>query len=112
MNYVRRGRVLENISGGEIPMMVTLENAGGEWRVTSMEEAGDGEDYARDIMHFAHGDWVLASQYFDAADLKAHEEIRTKWIREYVEANGLDISAYQDFGWDPVSLYEERSEEK
>ena len=42
-----------------------------------------------------------------AADLKAdaNQEIRTRLIKAYVEANSLDITAYQDFGWDPVYLY-------
>ena len=59
LNYVRRGEVLHCISGGEFPGIALLEKTGDEWRVTDMETAGDGEDYAADIGRFANGDAEL-----------------------------------------------------
>ena len=98
---------LENISGGEYPAIISLEKDGDQWKVTATEVAGDGEDYTADIERFAAGDQELADRFFAAADLKAdaNQEIRTRLIKAYVEANSLDITAYQDFGWDPVYLY-------
>ena len=106
LNYVRRGETLFNISGGEYPAVIMLENADGRWQVTAMEEAGDGEDYVEDIEQFADGDQELADQYFAGADLgaEANQAIRTQFIKAYVEANGLNITAYQDYGWEPVEL--------
>ena len=106
LNYVKKGDVLENISGGEYPAIITLEKTDDEWKVTSMEEAGDGENYAADIERFADGDKELEEQYFAGADLGAEENqaIRTRFIKAYVEANGLDVTAYKDSGWDPVEL--------
>lgn len=106
LNYVQRGACLVNISGGEYPSVVTLEKTGDGWKVTAAEEAGDGEDYAADIERFADGDRELEDQYFAGADLgsKENREIRTRFIREYVEANGLSITEYRDYGWDPVPL--------
>ena len=106
LNYVRRGETLFNISGGEYPAVIMLENADGRWQVTAMEEAGDGEDYVEDIERFADGDKELADQYFAGADLgaEANQAIRGQFIKAYVEANGLNITAYQDYGWDPVEL--------
>ena len=106
LNYVRRGETLFNISGGEYPAVIMLENADGRWQVTAMEEAGDGEDYVEDIERFADGDQELADQYFAGADLgaEANQAIRTQFIKAYVEANGLNITAYQDYGWEPVKL--------
>lgn len=74
--------------------------------MTGLEEAGDGEDYAEDLKRFAGGDEALLKKYQEASDLMApaQAEIRTRLIREYVESNGLNISAYQDYGWDPVPL--------
>ena len=97
LNYVRRGETLFNISGGEYPAVIMLENA---------DEAGDGEDYVEDIERFADGDQELADQYFAGADLgaEANQAIRTRFIKAYVEANGLNITAYQDYGWEPVEL--------
>ena len=106
LNYVRQGEILFNISGGEYPAVIMLENADGRWQVTSMEEAGDGEDYVEDIVRFADGDQELEDQYFAGADLgaEANQAVRTKFIKAYVEANGLNITAYQDYGWEPVKL--------
>lgn len=106
LNYAERDGILENISGGEYPAVLTLENEDGEWRITAAEEAGDGEDYTADIRRFADGDRDLEERYFAGADLGSAENraIRTKFIKAYVEANGLEITAYQDYGWDPVPL--------
>lgn len=105
-NYVRRGQCLVSISGGECPAVIQLEKADGAWRVTSVEEAGDGADYAADIIRFADGDKELEEKYFRAADLLAdpQKEIRTRFIRAYAEANDIGVTAYQDYGWDPVPL--------
>ena len=104
MNYVKQGTTLVNISGGENPLVITLEKTDGVWQVTALEEAGEGDDYYEDITRFADGDEELENKYHEAADLMANEETRTQYIRAYVKASGLDITAYQDYGWDPVEL--------
>ncbi len=106
MNYVKRGACLLVISGGEHAGVMTLEKVDGAWKVTGLEEAGDGDDYAADIQRFANGNKELEDMYFGGADLSAEENqaIRTRYIRDYVEANNLGITAYQDYGWEPVEL--------
>ena len=106
LNYVKKDGVLESISGGEYPAIITLEKAEDGWRFVSMEEAGDGDDYAADIVRFAGGDKELEEKFFSGADLLSAENaaVRTRLIRAYVEANGLNVTAYHDFGWDPVEL--------
>ena len=106
MNYAQRGEILENLSGGEYPAIILLEKVGEAWQVTSMEEAGIGDEYTEDIVRFAHGDEALEDKYFAASDLDdpANREIRTRFIRDYVEANGLTVTAYQDYASDPVAL--------
>ena len=56
------------------------------------------------IKRFASGDSELETMYFAAEDLKANQETRTQFIKAYVEANDLDITAYQDYGWEPITL--------
>ena len=106
LNYVKKGDVLENISGGEYPAIITLEKTDDEWKVTSMEEAGDGEDYVADIQRFANGDAELEQKYYAASDMLAEPSLsaRTRFIKQYVATSGLDITAYKDEGWDPVPL--------
>ena len=60
--------------------------------------------YVADIKRFADGDSDLEAKYFAAEDLKANQEIRTQFIKAYVEGNDLEITAYQDYGWDPIPL--------
>ena len=102
MNYVRRGSVLFNISGGEAPGIASLEKQGDGWTVTSAETAGDGDDYIKDITRFAAGDDELLNLYLDSGDQL--ESVRTRLIRGYVEANSLNITAWQDYGWPEVPL--------
>ena len=106
--YVRRTSVLRCISGGEMPAVAELELKDGAWKVTSMETAGDGEDYAADIRKFCNGDSELEDAFFTAADGGSDvvKQARLSTLRAYVEQNGLVITAYQDPGWDPVEIGE------
>ena len=106
--YQKMGSVLECISGGECPCVATLEKDGEGWKVTALTAAGDGEDYAEDIARFAHGDQAIQDGYSAASDLSQGVglETRERFIRMYVEAAGLPVGAYQDYGWDAVPLGE------
>ena len=88
--------------------MAELELKDGAWKVTSMETAGDGEDYAADIRKFCNGDSELEDAFFTAADGGSDvvKQARLSTLRAYVEQNGLVITAYQDPGWDPVEIGE------
>ena len=70
--------------------------------VTVMETAGDGEDYGKDIIRFADGDKELEEKFFTSGEQM--EPIRTQFIRDYVEAAGINVTAYKDYGWDAVPL--------
>ena len=106
MNYVKRGGCLKAISGGEHAGVMTLEKKDGVWQFAGLEEAGDGDGYAEDIQRFAQGDKDLEEKYFAGSDLseEANQAIRTRLIRDYVEANNLIITSYQDYGWEPIEL--------
>ena len=32
------------------------------------------------------------------------EELRAQAIKDYVQATGIEVTQYQDYGWDPVKL--------
>ncbi len=111
-NYVLSDDILHEISGGEFPGVIQLEKHDGAWQVTNAEYAGDGEDYSRDIQRFANGDKELEKLYFGAADGLSEKNVETqrRFIRGYVEANSLNITAWQDPFWPPTPL-EEASDE-
>ena len=106
MNYVLQDQTLKCISGGECPGIITLELEDDEWSVTDLDEVGDDEDYEAGIERVAGGDKDLIAKFYEAHDMSGDplKSIREKYIREYVEENELDVTAYQDEGWDPVEL--------
>ena len=106
MNYVLQDKTLKCISGGECPGIITLELEDDEWIVTDLDEVGDDEDYEAGIERVAGGDKDLIAKFYEAHDMSGDplKSIREKYIREYVEENELDVTAYQDEGWDPVEL--------
>ncbi len=105
-NYDLNGNTLETRSGGSYPgcIHMSMSDEGG-YEVTGMEVVADGSDFeptAKKIFGDHYQELIDSS-----ADEKGREEIRAQIIANYVAANNLDITAYQDFGWDPVSLPEE-----
>ena len=99
-NYTLEDGVLKTLSGGEQPAILTLAKNEDGWAVIEAEQAGDGEDYKADIERFCQGDEELLAQFFE----RDADAVRAQYIRDYAAANGLEISAYQDYGWDPVPL--------
>ena len=39
------------------------------------------------------------------SDEEARKELRTIIVSDYVNLNGLAVTQYQDYGWEPVKLY-------
>lgn len=108
MRYVQEGSQLTCVSGGEAPGVMQLEKTTDGWKAVSVELAGDGSEYGKDIQYFCKGDRELETAYYDSADAGKDPlmSVRTQLIREYVQANGLAIEAYADYGWEPVKLFE------
>ena len=105
-NYKEQDGVLVCISGGEHPGVMELVKDGEAWKATSLEEAGDGAEYSKDIVRFSHGDKDLENAYFstDAGLNGSLDSVRTRFAADYVKANNLPIVAYQDPFWSPVPL--------
>ena len=106
--YALEGKTLKTVSGGENPGVLKLEKKDGEWVVTGAEFAEDGDGlYDESIKKFANGDEQLEKAYYDttgASEDSVLPQYQRAVLVNYVEENKLDITAYQDYGWDPVSL--------
>lgn len=106
-NYDLNGDVLENTSGGAYPGCIHLKSVDTAegYEVTSMEVVEDGSGYTESAKK------IFGKHYDDFAkinsDDKSREETRAQIIANYVAANDLKITAFQDYGWDPVPLPEE-----
>lgn len=104
--YRLKGKVLEMTCGGENPGVMKLEKKDGQWAVTSFETAPEDGNLNESLRRFAGGDETLEKEYRIAGDAASGylPQFRRSFIAEYVNANHLDIVAYQDYGWDPVDV--------
>ena len=101
--YALDGKTLVAASCGENPGKLTMAKKDGEWTVTGAEFAEDGENFAESIKKLADGDEQLEKDFFESSDSMLAQYQRAVLVN-YVEDNKLDITAYQDYGQDPVSL--------
>ena len=106
-NYNLNGDILECVSGGVYPGVIHVKQdmENGDYVFTKAEIVEDGTNYTESAKK------IFGDHYDDfeklSADDKAEEQTRAQIIANYVAANNLKISAYQDYGWDPVTLPEE-----
>ena len=101
-NFNLRGTTLMSMSGGAHHGLVHLKKAGDGYEVTSMDVLEDGSDYDRSVKEiFGTDDELLTA--FEAAG-----EDRTDLLAEaavwYSEDTGIEIMAYEEYGWDPVAV--------
>lgn len=102
-NYDADGDILKMSSGGAYPGLFHVkDNKDGTASVTSFDQVADGSDYTPSAKKI-FGDRYEKLEKLSSDD-EAREEARKETIKRYVEDNGLNISAYQDPGWDPVKL--------
>ena len=96
---------LRAVTGSEQFWCIHFKSTDAGYEVTSMDIVEDGSGYTDSAKK-------IFGKYYDAfakdgQDEKKREEIRAQIIANYVAANNLNITAYQDYGWDPVPLPEE-----
>jgi len=101
--YTLEGKTLTTQSCGENPGVLKLEKKDGAWTVTGAEFAEDGEGFAESIKKLADGDEQLEKDYFESSDSMLGQYQRAVLVN-YVAENMLDITAYQNYGLNPVDL--------
>lgn len=104
-NYDLKGDTLENTSGGSYPGVMHIKSTDDGYEVTGMDIVADGSDFDESAKK-------IFGKYYDTfmkdgEDDELREKTRAQIIANYVAANNLSIKAYQDYGWDPVTLPEE-----
>lgn len=106
-NYDLNQDTLECASGGSYPGCIHLRAVDDSrgYEVTKMDMVEDGSNYdptAKKIFGKYYDDFVKTG-----SDENVRETTRAQIISNYVFANNLNIKAYKDYGWDPVSLPEQ-----
>jgi hypothetical protein len=102
LNYTVEGDTLKCISGGAHPGKMDLVKDGDVYVVEEFEVVEDGANYessAKDIFEERYDEFSQVS-----SDDTTREKVRAEIIANYVKANGLEVTKYQDEGWDPVDL--------
>ena len=105
-NYTVEGDTLMCQSGGSHPGKMHLvkdeASQAGEYKVESFDPVGDGSEFeptAKKIFGDKYDEFMKVS-----SDDETMSALRTETIANYVEATGLEVTQYQDYGWDPVPL--------
>lgn len=102
-NYDIEGDTLMCVSGGDFPGVMHVRKDDDGYNVSSFDMAGDGSDFDPSAKQ-------LFGEHYDAfmkvyGDVEARNELRTITVSDYVNLNGLAVTQYQDYGWEPVKLY-------
>jgi len=104
-NYNNKDGILECASGGSYPGCIHVKTTDEGYEVTSMEVTEDGSNFTESAKKIFKENYDAFMK--DGQDEKLREKTRAQIIANYAAANDLDITAYQDTGWDPVPLPEE-----
>ena len=104
-NYNLDGETLMSVSGGSYPGIIHIKLSEAGYEVTGMDVVADGSDYmesAKELFGDKYDDFAKLT-----SDQDAREANRAQIVANYVAANGLNITQYQDYGWDPVELFDD-----
>lgn len=102
-NYNIEGETLECESGGDFPGVMHLKKDGEGYTVSSFDMVADGADFDSSAKELFGDNYDALMKVM--GDDKARDELRKATVSDYVNMNGLDVTQYQDYGWDPVPLY-------
>ena len=101
-NYTLRNTTLLTESGGERPGLLHLKAIEEGFEVTSFDQVGDGSNYGPDVQRIFGMQEGLLQKFYDSAEDR--DAVRVQYITDYVNWNGLPVTQYQDFSWEPVAL--------
>ena len=90
------------MSGGNYPGVMHLTKDGDGYAVTSFDVVADGSDFeasAKELFGDSYDDFMAVY-----SDDEARAELRKTTVSDYVSMNDLEVTQYQDYGWDPIEL--------
>ena len=102
-NYNVAGDTLECVSGGNFPGVMHMSKDGDGYIVSSFDMVEDGENFDASAKQLFGDNYDAFMNVY--GDDEARAELRKIIVSDYVNLNGLAITQFQDYGWDPVQLY-------
>ena len=110
-NYAIRGTTMFTMNGGNFPGLIHMKKDGDSLVGVSMDEVESGSNNAESIEKIFGVDEELLEAFRKSTEDEAEEELVLNTFRWYQEDSGLDIEAYEDYGWDPVYFNAEEQPE-
>ena len=99
-NYNIDGDTLKCVSGGNYPGVMHVSKD--TYRVTDFDQVADGGGFDESAKELFGDNYDAFMDIY--GDEVSREESRKLTIKDYVHYNSLEITKYQDEGWDPVEL--------
>ena len=90
------------VSGGRHPGCFHYKVSDAGFEITGFDPVEDGSNYdssAKKIFGDKYDAFIKAS-----SDDKGRGEIRAQIISNYAAANNLEITGFQDYGWEKIAL--------
>ena len=103
-NYVKRGTTLMMRNGGDFSGMIHMKKDGDSYVGTSMDMVESGSENGPSIERIFGVDDELMEAFRQSNEEGADQETILNTIRWYSEDTGIELAAYEDFGWDPVYI--------
>ncbi len=101
-NYEIQGDILKCISGGSHPGVMHIVKSGDDYEVSKFDPVQDGGEFEPTAKELFGDEYDAFMKVYSDSDKM--ESIRAKTLADYVKANGLQVTKYQDEGWDPKEL--------
>ena len=102
-NYNVNGDTLECVSGGNFPGVMHVAIDGDSYEVTEFEMVEDGAGFDESAKELFGDNYDAFMKVYSDDD--ARDELRKITVSDYVNLNGVEVTQFQDYGWDPVELY-------
>ena len=101
-NYNLVGDSLKCVSGGSHPGLMHIRQTDKDYEVTAFDQVENGSNFLPTAKK-VFGDKYDAFQAIYSDD-KVREKLRTEGLADYVRANRLAATLYQDYGWPAKEL--------
>ena len=101
-NYNLVGDTLKTVSGGNHSGCMYLAKDGDKLRVTRFEQTEDGAGNEESAKRIFGSHYDIYQGMHSNEDVR--EAVRQEQLRQYIQANDLQATCYQDYGWDAVKL--------